>query len=297
MKIFKSRAAVSLVETMITVAIISVAGAGVFEVLRVGTILFGKNSAINLSHSESRYGLIQFQQDINSAVSTPQLTGSGTPTLTGTGISTVLSSSTGPAAGVSFQAYAGGPFCLYVGSATTTSSNATSIQVITGTNFRPLPGETIHIQVLPLATSLLEDQLSGSGPYSPSTTSAGVTYTPTLVNPLQSINLDDPVSTNPLQIACFFTTPVVYVVQNGQLVKYSLNPSGNGTLVSTVLAYNVTSTTPFSLPTVNSSPANTFVQALNLTATDPSSSNRGYKSVLTPLTVQIPHFAQMTTLY
>ena len=144
MRIFKSKAAAyTLVEVMVTVAVISLAGAGVFGVLRTGMILFGKNSAINLSHTESRYGLVELQQAFHSAVSTPELTGSGVPSLTGSGISTVLSSGTavGPAAGVAFQAYAGGPFCIYVTSGTSIAASATSIPVITGTNFRPLPGQ------------------------------------------------------------------------------------------------------------------------------------------------------------
>lgn len=291
MNIFKSKAAAfSLIEIMVALAVVGVAGAGVFEVLRTGLILSGKNTAINLSHSESRNGLLRLQQDLSSAVSTPELTDSG---------GNILSSGTarGPAAGVSFQAYAGGPFCLYPSSASV-SSSATSIQIITGSNFRPLPGETIHIQVLPLVGTLLEDQLSGSAPYSSSTTSSGTTYTPTLVTALgTAVSLDDPVSGNPLHVSCFFTTPIRYVVLNGQLVRYSLDPAGSGNMLSTVLSYNVTSATPFSMPTVNSSPQNTFVEVQNFTATDPSSNQRGYNAVITPLTIQIPHFAQMTDKY
>lgn len=51
-------AAMTLVEVMVTVAVISVAGLGAFEMLRTGMILFGKNTAINLSHSESRFSLL-----------------------------------------------------------------------------------------------------------------------------------------------------------------------------------------------------------------------------------------------
>jgi len=179
-----------------------------------------------------------------------------------------------------------------------------------------LPGETIHVQVLPLPTStaLVEDQLSGSGPYSASTTSAGTTYTPTLVNALgSSISLEDPVSGNALQVACFFTTPIIYFVQNGQLVRQTLDPAGSGKMISTVLSYNITSATPFSMPTVNSSPQNTFVEVTNFTGIDASSnyqgyrghtptgtlttSNQGYHGGATQLNVQLPHFAQLTVKY
>ena len=296
MKFLRSHAAAfSLIEVMITLAVVGITGVGVFEILRTGLILFGKNSATNLSHVESRFGLLELQQDLNSAVSTPELTDSGC---------NILSSGTasGPAAGVYFQAYAGGPFCLYPVTSGSIPASATSIQVITGNNFTPLPGQMINIQAVPLTTtsttSLLEVTLGGTGPYSASTTSAGTTYTPTLANAVgASINTNDPVSGTALHVACFFTTPVDYVVQNGELVKYTLSPSGNGKMVATVLSYNVSSTTPFTMPTINSSPQNTFLEVANLTAFDPSSSNRGYKSVITPFTLQIPHFSQLTVKY
>jgi len=305
MSIFKSRAAAyTLVEVMITVAVIGVAGAGIFEVLRTGMILFGKNSAINLSHTESRFGLVSLQQDLNAAVSTPELTGTGVPVLNGAGVSTILSGTlvSGSAAGVYFQEYAGGPFCIYV-TTLTIASSATSIPVITGSNFAPLPGQTIHIQALPLtlsSNSMLEAQLSGASPYSASTTSTGgmTYYTPTLSSSIgATVTLQDSTTNTNLNVACFFTTPVVYVVQNGQLVKYTLDPAGSGNMLPSVLAYNVTSATPFSMPAVNYSPANTFVNVSNMTATDPSSSNRGYHSVLTPFTTQFSHFSQLTVKY
>jgi type II secretory pathway pseudopilin PulG len=290
MKVWKSKAAAyTLVEIMVTLAIVGVTGAGVFEILRAGTILFDKNTAINLSHSQSRFGLLELQQDMNSAVSTPELTDSTGTIISGT--------ATGPAAGVSFQGYAGGPFCLYVPSSTTPiAATATSIQVITGTAFVPLPGETIHIQYLP--NTLLEVALSGSGAYSPSTTGTATSYTPSLANQLGSaIALYDPVSGTALHVACFFTTPIVYVVQNKQLLKEYLDPAGSGRMLSTVLAYNVSSTTPFSMPTVNSSPSNTFLEVQNFTTADPSSSQQGYLSVTTPMTLQVTHFAQLTSKY
>ncbi len=296
MKFLRSHAAAfSLVEVMITVAVVAITGTGVFEILRAGMILFGKNTAINLSHSESRFGLIELQRDLNSAVSTPELTDSA---------GNVLSSGTavGPAAGVSFQIYAGGPFCLYPTGSTSIPSTATSIQVITGTSFKPVSGEMINIMAVPLTTtstsSLLEVQLSGSSAYSASTTSAGTTYTVPLANSIgASVNLDDPVSGNPLNVACFFTSPVSYLVQNGQLIKYTMDPAGSGKKIASVISYFLSTPTPFSMPTINNSPQNTFLQVQNLTALDPNSSNQKYIGVTTPFSLQIPHFSQLTVKY
>jgi len=223
-------------------------------------------------------------------VSTPELTD-------GTG--TVISgSATGPAAGVSFQSYAAGPMCVYVPSGTTTiSGSATSIEVVTGTqgsalDYKPLVGQTLHIQVLP--TTLVELQVTAvSGP---STTGTGTVYTVTLSGPLgNNIVVVDPVYNKTLNVACFLSTPTVYVVENGQLVRITLNSSG--AKVSTVLANFVASATPFTVPTINSASNSTFITVTNFTAIDPSSSNRGYQDGTTPMTVTIPHFAQLTAKY
>jgi len=294
-----NRAALSLVEIMIGIGIIGVACAGVFDILRTGTVLFGKNTSINLSHTESRYGLLKLQQDLTSAVSTPLLTSSATPVLSSGSASTIISG-TGPAAGVYFQDYGGGPFCLLTASsAAVISTSATTISVVTGSSFTPLAGETIHISAVPLmttsTTSLLEAPVS-------SVSTSGSVSTLTLSRAIggnSSINVSDPITKAPLYVACFFTTPVVYVVQNGQLVKYSLSSAGSGAVTSTVLVNNfsVTSAAPFRLPSIDTSPANTFVNVVGFSAVDVSSTNRGYRAITTPFTVMIPHFVQMTLQY
>jgi prepilin-type N-terminal cleavage/methylation domain-containing protein len=286
---FKARA-FTLVEIMVTVAVIGVAGAGIFEVLRTGTILFGKNTSINLSHSESRYGLLQLQNDLTSAVSTPLLTGSGTPTIVSGTIST-SGTTNGPAAGVYFQEYAAGPLCL-----ASSGTTATTLPIITGTTFTALPGQVIHIEATPLITtstnSLLEAPISA-------VTRSGTTSTVTITNTLQNFALTDPISGTPLHVACFFTTPVVYVVQNGQLVRYTLDPAGTGTMIPKVLVNNfsVTSPTPFTMPSVDNSPDNTFLDVTGFTSIDASSNHQLYHGVTTPFTLRIPHFTQLTIQY
>jgi hypothetical protein len=300
---------------MVGVAVIGLACAGIFEILRIGTVLFGKNTAMNVSHSGSRYGLLKLQQDLTSAVSTPLLTSAATPVLSSGSASTIITG-TGPAAGVYFQDYAGGPFCLLTasGASSTTmiSSSATSLTVVTGSNFRPLAGETIHIAATPLTTtssnSMIELPIS-------SVTTSGSTSTVTFPQAIGSnITRSDYFTWAPLYVACFFTTPVVYVVQNGQLIKYGLTASGTAaaTTTATVLVNNCNSTfvttvsgtlttgttgTPFCVQQIDSSPANTYIKVSGFTAIDESSNNRLYKAVTTPFTVTIPHFTQMTIQY
>ena len=286
----KQTRAFTLVEIMIVVGIIGVTGLGVVEILRVGTILFNKNTSMNLSHSQSRNGLLRLQEDLHSAISSPELSDSTGAIISGTFV--------GPAAGVSFQSYAGGPFALYVPAATNTLANgATSVQVVTGTqgasiDYKPLVGQTLHIQTLP--TSLMELQVTGVA--GPSSTSSGTVYTLTVAGGLSSaITLVSAGMT--LNVACYLSTPVIYTVQNQQLVCIRLDSGGNQ--VTTVISRDIPATAlkPFSMPTVNSSAENTFVSVSNFTAVDPYTSLRGYLGVTTPMTVQVPHFAQLTSKY
>jgi len=295
MKLLSKKAAISLLEVIITVGVITVAGAGIFEILRTGVVLFGKNSSMNLSHNQARFGLLQLQQDMASAVSTADLTDTaGNILQSGTAV--------GPAPGVTFQVYAGGPFCLYAGNATAASSTtqtilatATAVPVVTGTGFKPLSGEIICIQAQPMLNSVVTGTISSVGN---STTTSGTTYyTPTLSGSLGTpIPIWDTVASQQLSVACYFTAPVRYVVQNGTLMRYTLDPSSSGSMTGVALAYNISSsgTAPFYVPAVNSSNQGAFLQAQNFSAYDPSSNNRGYKGVTTPFTAL---FSQLATQY
>lgn len=299
MRFAKQRiAGFSLVEMMISVAIIGIAGFGVFEILRTGMILYGKNSATNVSNIQGRFGLYNLEQDLHSAASTPELTDSA---------GTILSSgtATGPAAGVYFQAYGGGPFQLYVGSSGSLTASSTSVQIVTGTvsttaDYKPMVGQTLHIQYLP--TALVEGVVSSVS--SASWSSSETVYTLGLSSSLgQTIMTAYPsatgTGTTAMSVACFLTSPVKYLVQpassNYQLVNVTLTTGDNS--ITNVLARGITSAQPFSTGSAGGSVNTNFIQTTNFTAVDLSSNNRGYQSVTTPFTIEVPHYAQLTTKY
>jgi prepilin-type N-terminal cleavage/methylation domain-containing protein len=281
MKSYNNKA-FTFVEMMVTMAVVALTGTGVFMVLRTGMILFAKNSAINFTHQQVRYGLVELEQDLHTAISTPQLV-----TTTGT-----IVSGTGPAAGVSFRQYAAGPFAVSVGTSATVSGSSTQISIVTGTsNVVPLAGQRIHIQALP--TNLVEVDIANVS--ASSSSSAGTVYTLTLVGPLGTdIPVRSPIDNSTMSVACFLSTPVSYTVVNNQLIHNYLTSSGSA---SSVAANFVASPTPFSVSTINGATNPAYITVSGFTVNDPSSSNRNYKATNLTISIQTPHWSQLTTQY
>ena len=286
-------AAYTLVELMVTVAVVSIAGAGVYSILRTGMIMFAKNSAINFTHQQVRNGLMRLQEDLHQAISTPQLVSTSGTAITGNG----------PAPGVSFRKYAGGPFYIYVASGVSTiAANSSTISIVTGTqgigkDYAPLPGQRLHIQVLP--TSLLEVDVASVG--SPTTQSVGTVYPLTLKSTLgTSIQVVNIANNNPINVACFLSTPVSYIVQpstggNYQLLYSYLNSSGS--TQTTVRSHYVAGATPFSVPTINGNINPSFITITNFTGNDAYTGNLGFNSTTLSVTMQTPHWCQLTNSY
>jgi hypothetical protein len=106
-------------EMMIATAIMVVVGICIYQVTTSGTILYAKNTAINVAHDQSRIAVSRLVHDIHAAVSVPQLghidpraygtwaapTGSWKPY--GTSVTFAADTGTGPSAGVAFQVLGG----------------------------------------------------------------------------------------------------------------------------------------------------------------------------------------------
>ena len=86
-------------------AIIGVVGMIVFEMMWNSSILFAKNSAINVAHQEARTAVMRIESDLHSCVSVPQLVDNSRNPVAGFG----------PAPGIAFHAFAGGPFKVVAG--------------------------------------------------------------------------------------------------------------------------------------------------------------------------------------
>ena len=277
----------TLVEIIISVSIFAFAGSGIYLTLRTGLLLYAKNSAINLSHQNVRVAMVELQQDLHGSVSIPQLVSSSGVVITGTG----------PAAGVSFRKFAGGPFSIVVPTGATISGGLSQISIVTGSqgttkDFHPQSGQRLHLQVLP--TQMVE--LDVTGVSAPGTGSSGSTvYTLTLAAPLGTdIQMRNPGDNSGLNVGCFLTSAVSYRVENGQLIKRTLAVSGT---VSTVVAASVTTSAPFIIPSVNGSINTAYIGTCNFGVKDNVSGNLNFHLGTFSLSLQTPHWAQMTANY
>jgi hypothetical protein len=277
--------AYSLVELMISMGILALSGAGTYLVLRQGMILFAKNTAINFPHQQIRSGLLKLQQDLHTAVSIPQLVD-----VSGTAVG-----GTGPAAGVSFRKYAGGPFSVSVPAVSAgpvISSSSTQISIVTGKrgvakDFHPVAGQRLHIQALP--TRLVEADITAVG--APSPTGSDTEYNLTLASPIGTdLQMRNPADSSALNVSCFITAPVSYIVKNGRLVY-----THDG--ITSTVASSVATAVPFGIPVINGSPNNSYVSVTKFWVRDSASSNLKFYAGSLYLNLQTPHWSQMATDY
>lgn len=258
----------TLVEMLITTAIVAVTGTIIFTILHTGMVLYAKNTAINVAHQEARVAVMQMEQDIHGAISVPQMTDTSRTPLTG-----ALAS--GPAAGISFQVYASGPFIV----AADAAAGQSQIQIQTN-GVTPVVGQRLIIPTHQIELDITA--VSGGGSNS-NLTLASVLPVSVLTS------LGSPATA--VKVVCFITDRVAYVVQNSQLVYYGRQ---NVSTVPKVIAMDITTTTPFSVPaTPLGAPYTRFVAAINLSTADASSSNRKYKAANMFLNALEPCRAQM----
>lgn len=254
----------TLIELMISVAMIGFTGGIIYLILNSGLVLFAKNSAINVAHQQARMAVIQMVQDIHSSVSIPQLVDSSRTVLSGTG----------PAAGISFQLMASNkPFRIQANAA----ANQNQITVITN-GFTPVVGQRLIIPAYPIELDITGVSVSGSN--STLTLASNLNKTVTVS-----------ASGNSYNVVCHITDRVYYVVANGNLNYYPRNSA-----TPTIMANDITNATPFSIPTtIMGTPNNQFVAAINLSTADPEYSNRSFKSANMFLNAQVPIMARITT--
>lgn len=251
----------TLVEMLLAMGVTGVVGTILFTILHTGVILFAKNTAINLAHQQARIAVMQMEQDIHSAVSTPELTDASRNILTGT-------AANGPAAGLSFQLWAAGPFQV----AADTAAGSTSISIKTN-GYTPsqyqrliIPGFQVEMDIINVPSGGTTTSLTlGTAP-PPTGGSATPGTLPVAVNGSSSGN-----------IACFITDRVYYVVQNSQLTYYGRQTTNSNNYK--VLANDITTATPFSVPvTPTGAPYTRFVSAINLSTSDGEYSNLHFKA-------------------
>jgi len=253
-----------LIEVMVTLGVVGITSGIMWYVLYTGMVLFAKNSAINMAHQEARIAMMNMEQNIHAAVSVPYLasTSAFTP-LTG-------SAANGPAAGISFQLWDAGPFEV----AATAAAGQSNIQ-ITMNGFTAAANERLIIPAYVVEqniTSVSGSTLTLAAPFPTAVQTS-------LGSPAVAVN-----------VQCFITHRAGYIVQNNQLCYYA--NIANSTYK--VLASNITTATPFSLPTTPAgAPYSRFVSAINLSTSDAAYSNLNFKAANMFLNALEPCRAQL----
>jgi len=259
----------TLIEMLITSGIVGITGAIMYYILYTGMILFAKNSAINMAHQEARLAMMQMEQQIHAAISVPYLT------TTNPLVQVPISQVDGPAAGISFQLWDGGPFQV----AAPAAAGQYQVQITTN-GFMPATNERLIIPAYVIESDI--SQVSDGA------TTSTVTLATAISPAVQTSMGTPPVAVN---VQCFITHRVAFVVQNSQLCYYadihSLAPPK-------VLANNITTATPFSIqPGALGAPYSRFVSAINLSTSDAAYSNLNFKAANMFLNALEPCRAQL----
>lgn len=282
MRVSSRTAGFTLVELMITVALISVVGLVLYSILYTTTVLGAKNAAVNVAHQQARVAMIDMLQDLHSAVSLPALSDStGTP---------YASPAPTAAPGISFQTWSSGPHRIK----NNVAQGDTQIRIVVTSGSGPtpvagqrviIPAYQIEADIASLGNNSLNDLKLNL------TNISGPALTPPVTYPTNTI----PLAINGTgfgavgDVVCFITDRCSYAVAGNNLNwKWKSNTKA--------VANYVTNSTPFSTPTT---PAGAlyyrFVAAIDLSTSDTQYSNRGYKSANILLNGQVPFKTRLTT--
>lgn len=264
MKLASTTRGFTIVEMGFSSAVFSVVGMTLYSLVNMTVILGAKNTAINTAHDQARVAMIQMQQDLHSAISLPYLLDANGNQISGAG----------PAAGIGFQEWSSGPHKIKTNAAT--GQNQITLTLTTGSGPTPVVGQRFIVP-----THQIEDDIAAVSGSSGS-------FTITLAHAL-------PVAitgTDTYTIVGFVADRCSYTISNG-----SLQWRGPTTKKSfSVLSNDITSSTPFSTPVT---PAGAlyyrFVSAIDLSTSDATYSNRGFKAANIFLNGQIPMRARLAT--
>lgn len=263
MKIYvRATAGYTLIELAVTAGVTVMVAALFFSVLRTFSYLSAKNAAINLTHTQARTAIHRAVTEIRDSVSIPQLTdAAGTP----------LAATSGPAAGVSYQGVAAGPYLVW----STATAGQNTIKITARAGDPPLGGGLRLI----VPSWFIEDDITMVSPASGSP----LVRTVTLANPLlKTITC----ASGAPNYVVYFTQRSALAVVGSELRYYAKKGAPQYTVVSA----NVTSPTPFSVPSGD----NRFIQAAFATQ-DPRILNRGFKSMNLQTNLTMPYRYRLTT--
>ena len=272
----------TLLEVMVTSALVAVLGLGVYALLNIGMILGAKNTAVNVAHQQARTAMLQMLQDLHSSVSLPQLVdANGAPIAAPTPSATPAPGQPTPspsplpkAEGIAFQLYASGPHRVV-------SDENVGNTIIT-VNFKAGQMKPVVGQRLIIGSHKIEETITAvSGGTQTTPLGSNTDVDLTIANPL-AVRIEN---TDTYKIACFIADRCSYIVVNQEL-RWT-GPTARSRFA--VLGSNITNPKPFSTPlSPAGSPFYRFVAAIDLSTYDQTYSNRNFKSANILLNGQVP---------
>jgi prepilin-type N-terminal cleavage/methylation domain-containing protein len=290
----QSRSGLTLIELSVTSGLIGVLGLIIYSLLNIGTILGAKNTAVNFAHQQARVAMLQMVQDLHSSISLPYLVDvdtNGNVVLDANGAPALTTGPAGgPAAGIAFQQWSMGPLRIIQDTAALPGSQ-NFVRVTLPSSTSPMPAVN---QRLIVPTHQIEGDITAvSGPWN--------NVQITLANmpaPSPAPSPTPAPGTLPVQITgtgsalgnvvCFIADRCWYAIANNGLTWHRLG--------TRVMVTDITNPTPFSTP---NTPAGAlyyrFVAAIDLSTSDLSYSNRGFKSANILLNGQVPMRTRLTT--
>ena len=268
----------TLPEVMVATAIMTLVGLMIFLVLNSGMVLYAKNTAVNTAHQQARAGVDQMLQNIHSSVSIPQLVDSNLQPITN-----IIDGSGAPvqAPGISFQSFSAGPFPV-VADALATDTSVT----LYCPGYTPGTGTRLNIPAFGIELDIASTTVSGANLRFNFSQAIGTALD------IVGTGVEGGAGTT-YMITAFITTRKSYAVVGGDLRYYPTNDPNS----YKVITRNITSATPFSIPLTPGSPPtpqNRYVAAVDLSAVDAHTSQRGYGAVNMFLSSKIPFRCKLT---
>ena len=274
----RSPAGFTLPEILVTMGIMSIVGLMIFLVLNSGMVLYAKNTAVNSAHQQARAGVDQMLTNIHSSVSIPQLVDANlqpVASLDGSGQPI-------PAAGISFQTFNAGPFPIVANAA----ANATSI-VLNCPGYVPSANSRLNIPSHNIEYDIASTAVVGANRQFNLTTPAGGIGTAVGI---VGSGIEGQAGVTYI-ITAFITARRSYAVVGSELRYFPTNDVTN----YKVITRNIVSATPFTIPVLPGGVQdNRFVAAANLSAVEPSFTNRGYAAVNMFIDSMIPFRCRLT---
>lgn len=258
----KALRAFTLVEMVVSLMVVFIAGGIIFSAIRTVALLGAKNGAVNLTHQQSQEMIHKAVAQIRSSVAVPSLANTSLTAVAGSG----------PAAGVTYQTMVAGPYRIW----SNVTAGATVIR-ITSTAGDPVPQVGMRLIV---PAFRIEDDITAVASMGGSPPTYNITLAHTVSSAITCAN------GSPNYVA-YYTQRSGLVVVGQDLRFYPRISTG----AYYTIASNITTPTPFTVPGGNTQ----FVQA-NFTVLDPKVSGLNLRSMNTNLQLTVPYRYQLTSV-